>query len=104
MWIAYAGTAPEDVRLLPCPIRWLTSVPCPGCGISRASVALASGRPGAAFALHPAVFVLLPLAVVTWLWPKRLATAWGTLPRRWQRAFVAAALVALVARWVALVV
>lgn len=38
-------------------------VPCPGCGLSRASVALARGHVREALALHPLVLVLAPAAL-----------------------------------------
>jgi hypothetical protein len=44
-----------------CPTRRLFGLPCPGCGLTRATVALWSFDLPAAFALHPMVFVALPL-------------------------------------------
>lgn len=46
-----------------CPIRFVTGVPCPGCGLTRAWLALLSGEPLAAFAFHP-LFWAAPAAVV----------------------------------------
>lgn len=48
-----------------CPARRILGVPCPGCGLTRATVALVRLDVAAAFALHPAVFALIP--VVGWL-------------------------------------
>ena len=36
-----------------CPIRWLTGIPCPGCGLSRAYLALLSGNLQGDFVFHP---------------------------------------------------
>ena len=44
--------------LLPCPLRTLTGVPCPLCGMTTAATGLASGDLGAALAANPFVFVL----------------------------------------------
>lgn len=46
-----------------CPIRWLTGISCPGCGITRAMLALLRLDFSAAFACHP-LFWFLPPAFV----------------------------------------
>ena len=43
-----------------CPFALVTGVPCPGCGLGRATIALLSGRPADAFRCHPLVFAALP--------------------------------------------
>lgn len=48
--------------LASCPNRALTGVPCPGCGLTRATFALLSGDLVEALHWHPLVFLLLPLA------------------------------------------
>lgn len=51
-----------DVPL--CPWRSLLGVPCPGCGLSRATLALLLGDVRAALYFHPLVIVIAPLAAV----------------------------------------
>jgi hypothetical protein len=44
-----------------CPMAALLGVPCPGCGLSRATLALVHGEVAAAFRFHPAVFWVTPV-------------------------------------------
>lgn len=46
-----------------CPVRRLTGIPCPGCGMTRAAVALAHGDLASAVAFHP-LSPLVALAAV----------------------------------------
>lgn len=50
-----------------CPIRWLTGIPCPGCGLSRAYLALLRGDLAGAFAFHP-LFWAVPVLILAVLW------------------------------------
>lgn len=48
-----------------CPFAALTGVPCPGCGLGRATLALLHGHVHEALRFHPLVLVVLPaLALV----------------------------------------
>ncbi|MBN1607712.1 MAG: DUF2752 domain-containing protein [Polyangiaceae bacterium] len=51
-----------DVPL--CPLAGLLGWPCPGCGLTRAALALLGGHFAAAWKFHPLVFVVLPCAAV----------------------------------------
>jgi len=48
-----------------CPLRVTTGVPCPGCGLTRAVMALATGDLAEALHWHPLVFLLAPILVFT---------------------------------------
>jgi len=50
-------------RLPFCPLASVLGVPCPGCGLTRATLALAHGDLEHALALHPLVLVLAPLFI-----------------------------------------
>jgi Protein of unknown function (DUF2752) len=58
----YPSLSSHTRLALPCPLRTLTGVPCPMCGMTTAATQLAAGHLGAAIAANP--FVLL-LAGVT---------------------------------------
>jgi hypothetical protein len=49
-----------------CPVRFLTGLPCPGCGLTRSWVYLAHGHWAEAWAAHPFV-ILSMLAVITFV-------------------------------------
>jgi len=44
-----------------CPTALFFGIPCPGCGLTRATLALLHGDVGTALRLHPLVLVLTPL-------------------------------------------
>lgn len=54
-----------------CPIKFVTGVSCPGCGMTRACLSLLGGDPAAAFGYHPLVW-LLPAALALYLFRARL--------------------------------
>jgi Protein of unknown function (DUF2752) len=45
----------------PCPVATLFGVPCPTCGMTRATKLAVHGELGAATAMHPLVWVVVPL-------------------------------------------
>lgn len=71
-----------------CPIKFMTGVSCPGCGMTRAWLELARGHLAAAFAYHP-LFWAVPAVVV-------LACAPAS---RAQRAALGLCVAAFVALW-----
>lgn len=62
---------------IPCPILTLTGIPCPGCGMTRAILALLRLDFAAAFSFHPMVFSL-PLFVLFFF------TDLNLFPKKWQ--------------------
>lgn len=50
-----------------CPFRKLTGVPCPGCGMSRAWLAVLHGNFKEAFHYHP-LFWIIPVLMIFILW------------------------------------
>ena len=64
--LVVAGVAAAQVAAVwarvggwPCPVKSALGIPCPGCGLTRASVALLRGEFAAAFRLHAFAPVLL---------------------------------------------
>ena len=48
---------------IPCPFRYATGIPCPGCGMTRAYLLVFEGDFAGAFAMHP-LWPLIPIALV----------------------------------------
>ena len=61
--VALVGAGAVFVFLGPpfCPTALFLGIPCPGCGLTRATLALLRGDFARAFGFHPLVFVLAPL-------------------------------------------
>lgn len=53
--------------LLTCPIKQLSGVDCPGCGLQRSVLALLDGNVYQSFQLYPATLPLIGLAVFTFI-------------------------------------
>ncbi len=90
-----------------CPWAGLLGVPCPGCGLTRATWAILNGHPADAIALHPFVLVAVPaLGIMLLLLALRRGVSdasWLASPRLariGERVAVAIAL-AMVALWLA---
>ena len=72
------GLSPESLALFPCPIHLICGVQCPGCGMTRACIALARGDISQALRHNP-----LSLGLV--LFAAGYALAPATVRRNWQR-------------------
>lgn len=73
---AVSEKAPDDVSLIPCIFHSVTDVPCPGCGMTRACLALTHAHFTEAWHYHPFSFVIVSLALGTAFFPSQLKNAW----------------------------
>jgi hypothetical protein len=90
----------------PCPLRSAVGIPCPGCGLTRAVVALARGEWSESLAAHafaPVLVVSLAAVAVAALLPRRQREAFVGLAERLERRTRASALLlaALLLYWLA---
>lgn len=73
---------PEASGPILCPYRALTGLPCPGCGLTRATHYLLRGDLATAWAYNPLLFLAMPLALAFALAPLAVsepeATRWRT--------------------------
>lgn len=66
MGLAFGAAVAFDVPL--CPFAILTRHPCPGCGLTRATLALLRGHLGEALRFHPLVLLVSPLVALVLTW------------------------------------
>ena len=52
-----------SVTKIGCPIKWLTGIPCPGCGITRSCIAFLNLDFKAAFEYHALTLIVIPAFV-----------------------------------------
>ena len=96
---AASEAPPGGVSLVPCPVLTITGLECPGCGMTRACVAIARGELSAAWSLHPFAFLLIPLALLWALFPERSRGLWWRVPALVRSTAVALALACAVGLW-----
>jgi len=79
--VATTGLGDDNGTVL-CPFRRCTGVTCPGCGLTRATGALARGNLASAHSHHPLVLpILIQLAVGLLLWTFQPASFWNAQKR-----------------------
>ena len=76
LYTAVSETSPEEISLVPCIFHSLTDLACPGCGMTRACVALVQGKFGTAWYYHPFSFLVVGLAIGMAFFPLRLKNIW----------------------------
>jgi hypothetical protein len=80
--LAYQALGGEGLGL-PCPLRTVTGVPCPLCGMTTAATGLAAGDPGAALAANPFLLVLAGFTLVMAVLMAARAAGWLAPPAQW---------------------
>ena len=81
--LAYQATMGGDGLWLPCPLRTLTGVPCPLCGMTTAATGLAAGDLGAVLAANPFVLVLAGFTVLMAVVMAARALGWMAGAAQW---------------------
>ncbi|HJV49192.1 MAG TPA: DUF2752 domain-containing protein [Geothrix sp.] len=86
-WLLPSRGLPGFAGLDTCAFHALTGLPCPGCGLTRAFVALAHGRLREAWTLHPFAFPLYAFCLAglgaPWLQARILGGPRFTRALRW---------------------
>lgn len=76
LYTAVSEISPTEVTLIPCIFHSVTDIPCAGCGMTRACVALVQGKFGTAWNYHPFSFLVVGLAIAVAFFPVRLKNTW----------------------------
>jgi Protein of unknown function (DUF2752) len=80
---AYQAVSGGDGLWLPCPLRSLTGIPCPLCGMTTAATGLAAGDLEAAVAANPFVLLLAGFTLVMAVLMAARAVGWLGPPAQW---------------------
>ena len=85
-----------------CAVKLFLGIPCPGCGLTRATLALLRGDLASALAIQPAALIVLPLLAgsLGWVAVQYIVTGRST-PPRWALGALIASFVALSFVWAA---
>lgn len=78
LYTAMSKIPSEDISLIPCIFHSFTELACPGCGMTRACVALVQGKFGVAWYYHPFSFFLVGLVIAAAFFPMRLKNTWDS--------------------------
>ena len=100
MWSLASSTPAREVSLIPCPFHELTGVSCPGCGMTRACVALSRAEFPAAWSLHPFAFCLVGLSVCFAFFPVATRRVWRRLLPSVRYALLSALVLSVLGLWV----
>lgn len=67
---------PAEISLIPCILHLVTDIPCPGCGMTRACIALTHGHFADAWHYHPFSYLIIGLAIGSAFIPTWLKSTW----------------------------
>ena len=92
--------SPEEITLIPCIFQTVTDVPCPGCGMTRACLALTQGNFAKAWFYHPFSFLVVGLAIGVAFFPLQVKNAWTRFPLKTRNLILIFGIVLCVSVWI----
>ncbi len=100
LYTAASGLAPKEVSLIPCIFHSLTDLVCPGCGMTRACLALTQGQFADAWGYHPFSFLIVGLAIAAAFFPMWLKKAWARCSPVTQNVIAGGGIVLCLSIWI----
>ena len=99
IYIRLSGQAFETVYFLPCIFKGVTGIPCPGCGMTRACLAILQGEFSTAWRYHPFSFLLIGLIILIVFQPEYTQETWGAISLIKQKIIVSILILLCLSLW-----
>ena len=64
-WVFLHYIGDKQEFYLVCPFRWVTTLPCPGCGLTRATLEVLQGNFLNAITINPLVILVVPTLIIS---------------------------------------
>ena len=99
IYIRLSGQAFETVYFLPCIFKGVTGIPCPGCGMTRACLAILQGEFSTAWRYHPFSFLLIGLSILIVFQPEYTQETWVAISLIKQKIIVSTLILLCLSLW-----
>lgn len=76
LYTSVCGKTPDTVTFIPCIFKSITTIPCPGCGMTRACLSITHGQFADALRFNPFSFFLITLAFCVAFFPVQFKHLW----------------------------
>ena len=91
---------PDEVSLIPCLFHEVTDVPCPGCGMTRACIALSQANFVDAWYYHPFSFLILSLCIGVAFFPLQTRKIWSNYSQKTRNIVIIFGIVLCLSIWI----
>lgn len=99
IYIRLSGQALETIYFLPCIFKGVTGIPCPGCGMTRACLAILQGEFSTAWRYHPFSFLLIGLSILIVFQPEYTQETWVAISLIKQKIIVSTLILLCLSLW-----
>ena len=99
IYIRFSGQALETIYFLPCIFKGVTGIPCPGCGMTRACLAILQGEFSTAWRYHPFSFLLIGLSILIVFQPEYTQETWVAISLIKQKIIVSTLILLCLSLW-----